>query len=194
MDNELRTREERAYTESYSDGLVDLFAGLSIGWIGVAWLWVDSLAGLAGVFPVVLVPAFVVLRRRLVEPRAGYVKWSLRRTNWEKRQVLLLLWLGIGAFCLGIGVFLAARDGFDWGSLAAGLPAVLLGLPALMLGTTSGIRRLLGYGALLIISGLITVALEGDPGADLLFSGLVMAVVGSGLWARFVRSNQKHHA
>jgi hypothetical protein len=110
------------------------------------------------------------------------------RKGWEKRQVLRLLWLGIGALGLGVAVFLMARDAFELGSVVAGLPAMLLGLPALMLGSASGVRRIFAYGGVLIASGLATVALKANPGVGLLVAGTLMVPPGLALWIRFVRS------
>jgi len=171
-------------------GLNAFFATLLISG-KMTWQTALGAVFVSGAFFLVL--TLLGLRKRLVEPRAGYVRWSLRRKRWEKRQLLMLLWMGIGAFGLGITAFIAANDGFELGSLAAGLPAILLGLPALVLGTTSGIKRLLAYGVLLVAAGLTTIAAEADPGADLLAGGAVILLVGSALWFGFVRSNPKRH-
>ena len=42
---DIRELEQAAYRTSYSDGIVDVFVGLSLVWIGVAWIWLDDLAG-----------------------------------------------------------------------------------------------------------------------------------------------------
>lgn len=187
MDSELTAREVDAYLSSYSDGLVDLFVGLAVVWIGVAWLWIEPLAGLAGIFPAVLVPVVPLVRRRLVEPRAGYVRWSAPRRRWERDQLSRLLWLGVGAFALGSAGFAIVSDGME--SAAAGLPAMLLAIPAFVLGIASGLRRLLAYGAVLVTGGALTILFERDPGADLLAAGIVVLVTGAVLWTRFTRTH-----
>ena len=45
---DLKTLERQAYLETYSDGTIDLFVGLSLTWIGAAWIWLPDLAGIAG--------------------------------------------------------------------------------------------------------------------------------------------------
>jgi len=190
-DTDLQSLEEAAYTESYSDGLVDVFIGLSVVWIGVAWQWIDSLAGLAGVFPAVLGPALAPLRRRIVEARAGFVSWSLPRRQWERRQLWALFSLGVAALLVGIGVYVSVADEFDFGSLVAGLPAILLAIPALLLGFASGMRRLLGYGVVLFLAGAATVVADADPGIPLLVGGAVILASGISLFSRFVRANPR---
>jgi len=71
--------EGEAYQDSFSDGLVDVFLGLGLAVIGVTWLWLEPVAGLAGVFAAAIAGILVPVRRRIVEPRVGYVRWTAPR-------------------------------------------------------------------------------------------------------------------
>ena len=39
-----RSIERTAYRSRWDDGLFDVFVGLSLLWIGAAWLWFDAMA------------------------------------------------------------------------------------------------------------------------------------------------------
>ncbi|MCP4249254.1 MAG: hypothetical protein GY778_19595, partial [bacterium] len=80
---DLDTLEHASYRATYSDGIIDLFVGASLLWIGAAWIWLPDLAGIAGIFPAVFVSSVLVVRKRFVEARTGYVKWSAPRRRWE---------------------------------------------------------------------------------------------------------------
>ena len=38
----LQTLESGAYRRAYSDGIIDLFVGVSLCWIGAAWIWLPD--------------------------------------------------------------------------------------------------------------------------------------------------------
>ena len=103
--------ERAAYRSRWDDGLIDLFVGLSLLWIGVAWMWIEPLAGVAGVFPAVAVVPFITFRNRFIEERAGYVRFSEQRRRWERRNLLALVALGVLCFVGGIGAFIAVSGG-----------------------------------------------------------------------------------
>lgn len=188
---DMRDVESSAYRGSYADGLLDLFFGASLVWIGACWLWIEPLSGIAAVFPAALLPAVIVIRRRIVEPRAGYARWTADRREWEQRELRGLLFLGIALLVLGI-VLAGSRllgDGlFDASTVVAGLPAVLIALPVLLLAAATGLRRLWAYALALVSAAVITVALALDPGPGLLLSGVLVLLAGIALFARFLRS------
>jgi hypothetical protein len=61
--------------------VVDLFAGLSLIWIGACWLWFDAIAPFAPLLPGALAPILLPLRQRLVASRAGCVRWTAPRLD-----------------------------------------------------------------------------------------------------------------
>ena len=103
---DLEALEQEAYRVSWSDGIIDLFGGLSLVWIGSAWVWLPDLAGVAGVLPAIFVAPVLAARKRFVEPRIGYVQWRGPRRGWERRTLWALLMAGVGLFLGGIALFL----------------------------------------------------------------------------------------
>jgi hypothetical protein len=166
-DQELQTLERRAYLASYSDGIVDLFVGLSLLWIGVAWIWLPGMAGLAGVLPAVFISVMLTARKRLLESRLGYVKWSESRRRWESRNLAAILAAGVLIFVVGVVVYVLVTQG---STDTRGLSDLVPGLPAL-----------------LATAGVITVLAERDPGWPLFAAGIVVTVWGMVMVARFVR-------
>lgn len=190
-DQELQTLERRAYLASYSDGIVDLFVGLSLLWIGVAWIWLPDMAGLAGIFPAVFISVMLTARKRLLESRLGYVKWSEPRRRWERRNLAAILAAGVLIFVVGVVVYVLVTQGSTdtrgLSDLVPGLPALLLALVAVGLGLVMGTWRMLAYGGVLATAGVITVLAERDPGWPLFAAGIVVTVWGMVMVARFVR-------
>ena len=66
--------ERKAFRSFWNDGLLDLMVGLVILLIGISW-WQD-IAVMGAIFPAVCASMWYPLRRRLVEPRMGYVEFS----------------------------------------------------------------------------------------------------------------------
>ena len=88
---DLEHLETTAYQDSISDGLIDLFLGLSLVWFGVVWLWIESWVGQAAAVPAVLAWFAAPMRRRFLKRRIGHVRWTERRRRWERKQLKLLL-------------------------------------------------------------------------------------------------------
>jgi hypothetical protein len=190
---DLEDLESEAYRDSFSDGLVDLAIGLGLALIGGLWLWFEPVAGLAGVFAAAVAWALVPIRRRIVEPRVGYVRWTALRLKWERKQLRLLFWLGSIALLLGVVLVLSIVRGDNVTSgdpnVVAALPAVLLAIGAFVVAATSGFKRLWGYGAVLVSAAAATILIGVGPGGSLLVAGAAIGVVGVVLLSRFLRAN-----
>lgn len=187
----LEDLERHAYRESLSDGLIDLIIGLSLASIGVVWLWIQSLPGLAGILQPIIVWALLRIRHRVVEPRLGYVTWRAPRLRWERRHVVIFAGLLLAAFLLGNGVMYALREGetIRTQGIVPGLPAFVLGLGAFAVAARARFKRLWGYGVVLIGAAVVTILLEANPGGSLLASGALVCSVGGILLVRFLRSH-----
>lgn len=189
----LEDLESAAYQDSYSDGLVDLFIGLALASIGIFWLWFEPVAGLAGVVAAAIAWAMVPIRRRIVEPRVGYVRWTAPRLKWERKQLRFLFGLGSVALLIGVGLVLSVvRGDADTSgdrNAVAGLPAVLLAVGAFVLAATSRFRRLWGYGAVLLGAASVTILIDAGPGGSLLAAGAAIGIVGLVLLGRFLRAH-----
>ena len=188
--HDLKTLEQQAYLETYSDGTIDLFVGLSLTWIGAAWIWLHDLAGIAGIFPAVFITSMLGARKRLLESRLGYVKWSEPRRRWERQNLLGLLGAGTAILLIGIAAFLVVSDGPSFPLVwVAALPAVLLALVAIGLGAVMRVGRMVGHGCLLLAAAAVTVGWELNPGWPLFVSGLAISAMGGVMLARFLSRN-----
>lgn len=169
MSNEtdLTTMERAAYADSFSDGILDVFFGLSVLWIGAAWLWLPDFAALAGIIPAALTVPVIQGRAHITETRTGYVRWSERRRQSEHSRLVQMLALGVLLAGIGLLAVLTSTKTV----IAPALPAGLLGLIALVLGMASGLWRVVVYGAALIAAGTTTALVGADPGIDMLVSG-----------------------
>ena len=188
---DVESLERGAYRASFSDGIIDIFVGASLMWIGAVWIWLPDLAGLAGVFPAVFVTVMLTARKRFVEARLGYVKWREPRRRWERRNLIAFLGAGVALLVIGVAMFVAVRQGAldsdAHRTLAPGLMAWLLALLATGLAFLMTSWRMLAYAGVLAATGLITVWAEARPGWPLLAAGTVIAVTGLMLFARFIR-------
>lgn len=192
-DHDLRNLEHTAYRESYSDGLIDLYLGLSIGWVGAAWIWLPDLAGLAGILPAVFVVPFLMGRQAFVERRAGYVRWAEPRRKTERRTLVGAVILGGVLFVIAIGVFVIVRktsaNQAITEAIAPALMAWLLALMATALAVVMSARRMVAYAAVLVVSGIVAAAMDANPGWPMLVSGITVAACGAAMLASFLRSN-----
>ncbi|HSF85803.1 MAG TPA: hypothetical protein VLG28_09145 [Acidimicrobiia bacterium] len=188
----LQSLESDAYRASFDDGIIDLFVGLSMVWIGSAWIWLTDLAGVAGVFPAVMAPALLPLRTRIVESRTGYVKWRAPRRCWEQRTLLLVLAAGILMFALGIAAFVMLENSgeltvVEW--IMPGLLALLMAVVAGGLAIAMAQPRMMVYAGVLVVAGLAAAGFETNPGWPLLAAGIAITVVGSGMLVRYLRTH-----
>lgn len=189
----LESLESQAYRRTFSDGTIDLFVGISMMWIGAAWIQLTDYAGFAGVLPAVFVPVLMTARKRWVENRLGHVTWAEPRRNSERRRL-------IGLFAVGMLMFLAAMIGFlvldrspESGELIApivpGLLAWLLAVLSVTLGYLMEAWRFALYAVALAVTGLVTALRDANPGWPLLACGAVVAVTGLTMLIRFMRSH-----
>ena len=190
---DLEAVEKEAYRAAYSDGIIDLFAGLSLVVIGAIWLLATDYAGLAGIFPAVLVPSLVPMRKRIVESRGGYVRWSAPRRRWEQRNMWVVFTAGCVTFLLGIGAYLAF-EGSGSGrdlliDLAPGMLAFILAVLCLVLGLVMSARRFVAYAAVLVAAGVLAAVRDTNPGVPLLIAGSFVAVIGAAMLVRYLRAN-----
>lgn len=189
----LKSLESDAYRRAYSDGIIDLFVGISLLWIGLAWIWLPDFAGLAGVLPAVFVPVAMATRKRVVEGRVGYVKWSEPRRNKERRNLIGLLGAGVLLFLAGIAAFLfvdgslVSEDVLE--SVMPGLLAWLLAILALGLAYAMEAWRFVAYAIALGIAGVVTAMQQANPGWPMLASGVVITITGLIMLIGFLRAN-----
>lgn len=191
----LQTLEESAYRRAYSDGIIELFVGLSLLFIGSMWILLPDYAALAGVIPAVLIPSMIPIRKKFVEDRLGYVRWSEPRRNKERRNLVAMVAVGVLLFMGGIAAFFVVdRSMVDQALLdvvAPGLLAWLLALATLGLAFLMETWRFVVYAVVLALAGLVTGILGANPGWPLTTAGAVVAATGAILLIRFTRENPR---
>ncbi len=190
---DLEAIEREAYRSSYSDGIIDVFVGLSLLVIGAIWVWAEDYGGLAGILPAVMTPSLIPLRKKIVEARGGYVKWSPPRRRWERRNLLGAIGAGVATFLLGIAAYLMAEGAAPGRDLvyeaAPGLLAFILAVMAIIIGMIMEHWRFFGYAGVLVAGGVVAVVYDTNPGLPLLLAGIAVTVVGAAMLVRYLRAN-----
>ena len=177
--------EQKLFQRYWDDGIVDLVGGVAVLFIGVGYLMEQVLAEIV-VVPLGVV-AWMILRARIVEPRAGYVKLSRSRRERSGRELAATVGVGTGMLILFLVLGLKVRGGdADLARWVDGLPALLMALPVLMAGALIRARRFAVYAAVFVLGAVSGVQMGFGPGAPLMVGGTVMGVVGATLLARFL--------
>ncbi|MEJ2503911.1 MAG: hypothetical protein P8177_11470 [Gemmatimonadota bacterium] len=181
-----RTPETRLFQAYWEDGTLDLVGGVALAIIGLSYvLELHVLVGL--VLPVALLVGWGI-RRRVVEPRAGYVEFSRPRRERSERQL-------VGAFTVGLGllavVVLVAVRGVEGAAFVDGLPAVLIAVGLGLVGWLTGSGRFGAYAALFLGLGAVTLLLGTAPGWPLVVGGAVVGLSGAVLFGRFLSASRR---
>jgi hypothetical protein len=181
--------ESRIFRSYWQDWALDLSAGIALVITGIFWLTGPAVGqSLAPVIAFVLYP---ILRKRVTEPRLGYVRFSEHSRSRLRLGHWLMIGVGLATFALGLGFYLASRGMTGDSSLAttlvSGLPAVLVGLMSVGGAVMLGLKRMLVYAAVLICSGGVVIALDAHPGWSLLAGGIAATACGFVLMLQFVR-------
>lgn len=182
----LGAREKGLYRASFDDGLLDLFCGAVLTLMGVAWIF--DIVALGPLAPAILIPFWPLARRRITEPRTGFVRPHPERTAREKRKHLGFFALGCGFLIAGIVVYFATRGGDhrSWAHLVRGLPGLLLAVGTAIAGLAFGLTRFLAYAVLLVAGGAVAIHQTLDPGWSIVGGGVAITLAGAFLLSRFV--------
>ncbi|NNE04858.1 MAG: hypothetical protein HKN15_03940 [Xanthomonadales bacterium] len=178
--------ERKAFKSFWNDGLLDVMLGMMLLVLGVSW-WQD-VAVLGAVFPAVCVSMWAPLRKRLIEPRMGFVEFSEGRELKARTFRFGLAGFFAATMLLGILVFSL------WGSdimpkpaeWIAGFPLLLLAIPAALFSAFTQCRRFAVYALLMLLAGIEVVILDWQPHVGMLASGAVILLSGSVILARFM--------
>jgi len=184
--------ERSAYSAWWSDGLLDLFAGIGISAIGLAWILDGVVFG--AITPALLVPLWHPLRQKLIEPRLGFVEFTPERSATMMQFVQGALTAGLGLFALVILAYFLLPRGLN-GPIAwiAALPTTLLALPAFAFSLHSHSYRYAVFGLVLVAIGIETAIYDWQPGPGILAGGLVILLSGLFRLMAFVRSHPLQH-
>ncbi len=184
-----QTRLEDILFRSYwDDGILDLLCGIALIFFGFIFFF--GVAYLIGGSLVPLVYLYFVLRRWIVEPRAGFVEFSRRRKRRNLGRLAIAYFI-LTALFVGAVYWLTHLWKVDEGQTTdlfiSGVPGILSAALAVAIALLTGARRFHIYAAILIVSGTITGFALWSPAIPFLCSGAVL-LTGSGLLLRrFVR-------
>lgn len=187
--SELKALEQKAYEARHSDGILDVFLGVSLMLIGAAWIATpDLMAGVVALVAISISP-MLTRRRRFLEARTGYVVFTEPRRLWERRIYTTAAVL-FGAFMVLARPLGALQPGeVDWRVSPDTLVVWLLAALLLVLAVFTKLNRLYGYAIVLTVAGLAPARTDESFGWPLLVSGIVIAAVGSVLLRRFVNQH-----
>lgn len=186
---------EAALFHSYwDDGVLDILGGVGLLGVGVAWSFGQPAVG--AVVPAALVPLWIPLRRKIVEPRAGFVEFSRSRKRRVARGLNGTLILGVVALAGALAAYFSAPtgQGSAMDSLVAGLPAALLALLAMLTGLLTGAQRFALYGIALAFAAVATILMDGGPAVPMLAVGALVLCAGVALLVRFLADSADYTA
>ncbi|MGI9647768.1 MAG: hypothetical protein ACR2OI_04540 [Acidimicrobiia bacterium] len=183
---ELRELEQRRYGATYADGVIDIFVGVSMAWIGAIWLlFPDYLSGAVALVAVSISPV-MRRRRRLVEARTGYVRFTEPRRRQERRIYTTAGFLFAGFMLIARPLGSLQPEDIDWPVGPDSLITWLLALIAVALGFFVDTKRLSAYAATLVATGAVALTVDTRFGWPLLVSGAVIMTVGWLLLRQFL--------
>lgn len=180
----LELRTNRAY---WSDGLLDLFSGLSVTIIGISWI--THFAAFGGVVPALLIPLWGPVRRRFTEPRLGLVELAQARQNRNRAFMRLMVFAGVVSLLLGVGAFLALSRGLTPSVLVVkAIPGLVVGLAGIAAAEALQLPRFLIYGGLTVATALVVAVIpELNPGWAFVSGGVAALIGGTRLAIRLAR-------
>lgn len=180
--------EARLFRAFWDDGLIDLFFGLGAMAIGICWA--TGLVALGALIPAVLVPFWSPLRRKLIEPRAGIVKFARARAESNRRMLRTAFLIGLGSLTLFTALFWFAGPGqLDIiRTFIAGVPAILVGAVACLVVLGLRIARFLLHALVFATCGVAIALIDGNPAVAIIAGGAIVALSGTWILIRFLRA------
>lgn len=184
--------ENVLYARRFDDGLIDLFVGVGLTLIGLAWMLDAPVYG--ALVPAVLVPVWKLLRERWVGPRLATVRFSAERESETRGS--MIGWLIFGACVLVTELVVVLFAGRSEASILERLDDAIVALPSALvaMGLLAGLMirawRFAGYAAAaLAIAGVGVLHGVEEPGALILATGILVLCAATALLVRFFRSH-----
>lgn len=188
FDGALSHLERRTNRLYWSDGLLDLMAGVTLIGMGVAWLGDAVVFG--ALAPVLVIPVWKPMRRSFSEPRLGRFELGDDRQARTAQLMRLSLVGGVAALVVALGLVgvAAARPSLA-SSWVPALPGALIGALATATAVGLELRRFFVYAGVFIGAG-VGVAIHGaaNPGWAMVCGGGVMLLVGAFMAARLAQT------
>lgn len=191
----LKEVEKRTYISYHQDGLIDIFIGTYVLLFAAAILGTNILDlstwfVIPAIFPALMVPLWISIKKRVTVPRIGYVKFKASGANRMTALFLGLMVAGIGVFFV-FGFSSTQNWALTLRTVIVSNSMVFIGIGgfivASLFGYTVGLKRLYAYGllALLLFTTLNFIVFPFEY--ILLAIGLAIIVWGSILLMQFIR-------
>jgi hypothetical protein len=150
----LKELERKAFTSYHEDGIVDIFAGAWMLFLGILSMCTDK-PWFAGMFPVYGLPFFAVAKKKITVPRLGYVKFSQQRTS-----LMFIVYLWIAAIFTVFGILYYTDNSPSWVyALLSDYPTlvfgIIVGLLFFVCALVTRIFRFYAYAALILAVSVI---------------------------------------
>ncbi len=188
-----QSSEARLFASFWDDGTLDLLTGGAVVLIGLGYVFDAPLVEVV-VLPLALT-VWAIVRKRVVEPRTGYVEFTRERRARTGRGLLAALALGAGLLALTLVMALLVRDWpTDVRGFVDAVPALLIALGAVVAVGLTGAWRFGLYAGFLAVAGLGTVLAGAGPGLPLVAGGLVAGGTGAVLLVRFLAASRRFQA
>lgn len=182
--------ENRAWLRVFEDGLWDIGIGLILVGFGLPVLF--DFPYVAAIGPVLAIVLLQDVKRRLIEPRIGRVRFAPRRQQQAKRiRVLLAVLVVLGGVVLAFMTWVLREAAPGWAVWIGGHFVAVLGLiwgaAMALAGWAVEFRRLYVYG-LLVVGSLLASDISAGYSLGLALSavGAVILAVGTFLLVRFL--------
>ncbi|UCE96164.1 MAG: hypothetical protein JSV51_00715 [Candidatus Bathyarchaeota archaeon] len=196
-ESSLREVERRTYMAYHQDGLLDIFVGVYVLLFGLGILLMTTIEFstwfvIPAIFPAVMMPIWISVKKRITMPRIGYVKFGYRGANKMVAIFLGLTVAGLGAFMLfGLGAFMGQGWALTLRNLIIPNGMIIVGILAAAISSlfayTMGLKRLYAYG-ILVLTSFLTGHFTTIPFEYVLLAiGLVIIINGFVLLTRFIR-------
>ncbi len=193
----LKQVEKRTYMTYHQDGLIDIFVGVYILLFGLG-IFLQTITDFStwfvfpGVFPAVMVPIWISVKKRITIPRIGYVKFGSRGANRFMAVILGLMVFGLGVFMVfGLGAAMDQGWAVTLRTLIFSNSMIIIGVGAAIISSlfayNMGLKRLYAYGLLTLVLFLtghfITIPFQ----YFLLTTGFAIVIYGLILMVQFIQ-------
>ncbi|MGD9130424.1 MAG: hypothetical protein PVH73_02485 [Candidatus Bathyarchaeota archaeon] len=192
----LREIEKKTYMSYHQDGLIDIFVGVYVLLFGLGILLgtvtdFSTWFVIPAIFPAIMVPIWISVKKRITMPRIGYVNFGVRGANKLMAIFLGLMVAGLGVFM----VFTFASTQWSWASMLRDLifsnGMIIIGIAAASISSlfayTMGLKRLYAYGLLTLVLFFAGYFIAFPFEYILLAIGLVIIISGFVLLIGFIR-------
>jgi len=184
------TVQQRLLRSFWADGLLDILVGVGLLIVGIAWM--AGFLALAPVCAPLLIVLWRPLRQRIVEPRAGYVRFLASQRRETRSNLLAVVSIGVVSLAAVLSAQLLTTTGAlspPQGRWVAALPAGIVAFGLAITAGLTGARRFYFYAAALLGMAQVTSALMDRPDVPLLAGGVLILVRGIMLLVDFIRQS-----